>query len=71
MNYGWLGKPFRNKPGQEKLESGKSKSESAACRQKTTSKKSSFCSNTIFSLGFKIKVKNITPENHSLFRSTS
>ena len=34
MNYGWLGKPFRNKPGQEKFESGKSKSESAACRQK-------------------------------------
>ena len=32
-------------------------SEIAACERKTTSEKASFCSNTVFSLYFKIRVK--------------
>ena len=46
-------------------------SEIAACEQKTTSEKANFCSNTVFSVYFKIRVKNFTLQNHSLFLSTS
>ena len=35
----------------------KNQSEIAACEQKTTSEKTNFCSNTVFSLYFKIRVK--------------
>ena len=37
----------------------KNQSEIAACEQKTTSEKANFCSNTVFSLYFKIRAKNI------------
>ena len=37
----------------------KHQSEIAACEQKTTSEKTNFCSNTVFSLYFKIRVKKI------------
>ena len=37
----------------------KNQSEIAACEQKTTSEKAKFCSNTVFSLYFKIKAKKI------------
>ena len=36
----------------------KNKSEIAACEQKTTIEKPNFCSNTVFSLYFKIRAKN-------------
>ena len=36
----------------------KNQSEIAACEQKTTSEKSNFSSNTVFSLYFKIRAKN-------------
>ena len=49
----------------------KNQSEIAACEQKTTSEKPIFCSNTIFSLNINFRAKNFTPQNHSLFRSTS
>ena len=45
--------------------------QNAACEQKTTSEKANFCSNTDFSLYFKNRVKKFTPQDHSLFRSTS
>ena len=37
----------------------KNQSEIAACEQKTTSEKANFCSNTVFSLYFKIRAKKI------------
>ena len=36
----------------------KNQSEIAACEQKTTSEKANICSNTVFSLYFKIRAKN-------------
>ena len=52
-----LGKPFRKKPIQ-KIQKTVKISEIAACEQKTTTEKPNFCSNTVFSLNFKIRVKN-------------
>ena len=49
----------------------KNQSEIAACEQKTTSEKANFCSNTVFSLYLKLEQKTFTPQNHSLFLSTS
>ena len=67
-----LGKPFTKKSDPQKIEkNSKNQSELAACEQKTTSEKAHFCSNTVFSLYFKFRAKNFTPQNHSLFRSTS
>ena len=52
-----FGKPFR-KNFYPKIEKNiKHQSEIAACEQKTTSEKANFCSNTVFSLYFKIRVK--------------
>ena len=61
-----LGKPFR-----KNRKNSKNQSEIAACEQKTTSEKANFRSSTVFSLYFKIRAKNITPQNYSLFRSIS
>ena len=67
-----LGKTFRKKIRSKKLKkNSKNQSEIAACEQKTTSEKANFCSNTVFSLYFEFREKNSTPQNHSLFRSTS
>ena len=41
--------------------------EIAAHEQKITSKKANACSNTVFSLYFKIRAKKSTLQNHSLF----
>ena len=49
----------------------KIKSEIAACAQKTTSEKANFCSNTIFSLHFKIRAKKFHAAKPLDFRSTS
>ena len=62
-----LGKPFRKK-SDPKNRNSKNLSEIAACEKK---KLASFCSNTVSSLYFKIRVKNFISQNHSLFRSTS
>ena len=55
-----LRKPFRKKfdPKNQKKNS-KNESEIAACERKTTSDKANFCSNTVFSLYFKIRAKKI------------
>ena len=63
-------KPFRKQSNRKNKKQQKS-SEIAACEQNTTSEKADFCSNTVFSLYFKIGAKNFTPQNNSLFRSTS
>ena len=64
-------KPFRKKSDPTNGKNSKDQSVITACEQKTTSEKANFCSNTIFSLYFKIRTKKCTPQNHSLFRSTS
>ena len=39
------------------IKNSKNQSEIVACEQKTTSEKANFCSNTVFSLYFKIRAK--------------
>ena len=55
-DYEWIGKNHLEKNPIEKKNS-KNQSEIAACEQKTTSEKANFCSNTFFSLYFKIRAK--------------
>ena len=50
-----IGKKIRSK--NRKKNSKKNQSEIAACEQKTTAEKPNFCSNTVFSLYFKIRAK--------------
>ena len=52
-----LEKPFRKKSDPKNQKNSKNQSEIAACEQKTTTDKANFCSNTIFSLYFKIRAK--------------
>ena len=52
-----LGKPFNKKSDPTHRQNSKHQSEIDACKQKTTSEKTNFCSNTIFSLYFKIRAK--------------
>ena len=54
-----LGQSFRKKSDPKNRKNSKNQSEIAACEQKTTSEKTNFCSNTIFSLYFKIRAKKI------------
>ena len=51
-----LGKPFRKKSDPKNRKNSKNQSEIAACEQ-TTSEKANFCSNTVFSLYFKIRAQ--------------
>ena len=48
---------LEKKPIQKLKKICKNQSEIAACEQKTTSEKASFCSNTVFSLYFEIRAK--------------
>ena len=52
-----LEKPFRKKFDPKNRKKSKNQSEIAACEQKTTTDKANFCSNTVFSLFFKIRAK--------------
>ena len=53
-----LEKPFRKKSVPKNWKKNcKNQSEIAACEQQKTSEKANFCSNTVFSLYFKFKVK--------------
>ena len=52
-----LEKPFRKKSNPKNQKNSKNQSEIAACEQKTTTDKANFCSNTVFSLYFKIRAK--------------
>ena len=54
-----LGKLFRKKSNPKNRKNSKNQSEIAACEQKTTTDKPNFCSNTVFSLYFKIRAKKI------------
>ena len=75
MNYEWIGKKHLEKnPIQKIKKNSKNLSEIAAC-ENTTSEKAKFCSNTVFSLYFKIRAKKIYAAKplafslHFLFRS--
>ena len=60
MNYEWIGKLFRKTSDPKKnRKNSKNQSEIAACEQTTTREKANFCSNTVFSLYFKIRAKKI------------
>ena len=61
MNHEWIGKTIQKKirSKKSKKNSKKKLSKIAACEQKTTSEKANFCSNTAFSLYFKIRAKKI------------
>ena len=71
-----LVKPFRKNPKNDpkKRKNCKNRNQIAACEQKTTTEKPNFCSNTVFSLYFKIRAKKIhaakplTFSLHFLFR---
>ena len=52
-----LGKPFTKKSDPKNRKNSKNQSEIAACEQKITSEKAKFCSNTVFSLNFKLSEK--------------
>ena len=52
-----LEKPLRKKSDPKNRKNSKNQSEIAACEQKTTTDKANFCSNTVFSLYFKIRAK--------------
>ena len=57
MNQKWIRKTIYKKIRSKNSKNNKNQSEFAACEQKTTSEKDNFCSNTVFSLFFKIRVK--------------
>ena len=58
MNYELTGKNRLEKnPIQKNEKKGKIQKEIAACEQKNNSEKANFCSNTVFSLYFKIRAK--------------
>ena len=66
-------KPFRKKINPKNRKNSKNQSEIAVCEQKTTSEKANFCSNTVFSLYFKIRAKKFHAAKlafslHFLFR---
>ena len=62
-----LGKPFRKKFDSKNRKNGKNQSEIAECEQKTITEKPNFCSNTVFSLYFKIRAKKIQARNPLAF----
>ena len=56
MNYERIGETIKKSDPKIEKKPRKNRSEITAC-EKTTSKKANFCSNTVFSLYFKIKAK--------------
>ena len=66
-----LGKTLRKKSDPKNRKTVNNQSEIAACPQKTTSEKAKFCSNTVFSLSFKIRAKKCHAAKPLVFRSTS
>ena len=60
MSCEWIGKNhLEKKSGPKNRKNSKNQSEMAACEQKTATVKPNFCSNTVFSLYFKIRAKKI------------
>ena len=69
-----LEKPFTKKSNPKNRKNSKNQRALTACEQKTTTDKANFCSNTVFSLSFKIRAKKISYRKtnrfslHFLFR---
>ena len=60
MSCEWIRKTIQKKIRSENpKKNSKNQSEITACEQKTTTEKPNFCSNTVFSLYFKIRAKKI------------
>ena len=59
MSCEWIGKTILKISDPKNRKNSKNQSEIAACEQKTTTEKPNFCSNTVFSLYFKIRAKKI------------
>ena len=75
MNYEWIGKTTKKKNPIHKIEKTvKIKRKMAHVNKKTTSERANFCSNTVFSLYFKIRAQNFQAAKplafslHFLFR---
>ena len=66
MNYEWIVKAIKKKIRSQNWKNSKKQSEIAACEQKTTTQKANFCSNTVFSLYFKLGAK----KNHAALPPT-
>ena len=67
----WENHLEKNKIQKIEIKNSKNQSEIAACEQKTSSEKANFCSNTVFSLYFKIRAKKFHAAKPLAFRSTS
>ena len=65
------GNRLEKKPIRKIEKNSKNQSEIAACEQKTTTEKPNFCSNTVFSLYFKIRAEKFHAAKPLAFRSTS
>ena len=61
MSCEWVGKTIK-KSDRKTRKNSKNQSEIAACEQKSTTEKPNICSNTIFSLYFKIRAKKFHAE---------
>ena len=57
MKYEWTAKKLKKKPIQKKRKKNEDQNETAAWEQKTTSEKTTFCSNTNLSLYSIIRMK--------------
>ena len=74
MSCEWIGKTIYKKSDPKNRKNSKNQSEIATCEQKTTTEKPNICSNTVFSLYFKIRAKKIHASKplafslHFLFR---
>ena len=66
-----LENPFRKKYDPKNRKNSKNQSEITAGEQKTTSKKTNFCSNTVFSLYFTITLKKFHATKPLAFSSIS
>ena len=66
-----LEKPFRKKSDPKNRKNSKNQSEIAACEQKPLARKRIFVQTPFSHSTLNLEQKNFTPQNHSLFRSTS
>ena len=66
-----LGKPFRKKSDPKNRKNSKNQSEIATCEQKTLARKRIFVQTPFSQSTLNLERKNFTPQNHSLFHSTS
>ena len=59
MKYEWIRKTIQKIQSKKPKKTGKHQREIAPCEEKAKTEKASFCSSTVFSLDFKIRLKTI------------